>query len=304
MLDWNALRDFRVIVDEGSLTKAAAKIGITQPTLSRRLSDLEEQLGVTLLLRSTRRLQLTRAGERILDHAKAMFGEARSISDLAHGSVSSLDGLVRISVTEGLGITWLAGQMAAFRRQYPGIKVELVVSNQFCDLHAREADIAIRLARPTQIGLITRKVADFRFALYASTRYVDAHGIPNTTEDLQHHHGIGLMGTTPTAIWLREIFGESRIVFWSNTLLALRGAVRAGIGIGPVFCFLGDQDAALVPILPASAAVTKEVWLTCTEEMRGNAGIRAAYDYLGNLLNENRHILAGTQPSPDATLVL
>jgi DNA-binding transcriptional LysR family regulator len=194
--------------------------------------------------------------------------------------------------------------LASFRRQYPGIHVELVISNQFCDLHAREADIAVRLARPTQVGLITRKVADFRFALYASTGYVDTHGIPRAADDLRRHHGIGLMGGTPTALWLREIFGDTRIVFWSNTLLALRGAVRAGIGIGPVFCFLGDQDAGLVPILPASAFVNKEVWLTCTEEMRGNARIRAVYDFLGNLMSENRHILAGTQPSPDAPMVL
>ncbi len=301
MLDWNALRDFRVVMEEGSLTRAATKLGVTQPTLSRRLSELERQLGVTLILRSTRRLRLTEAGERILEHSKTMEGQARAIADLALGSASSMEGTVRISVTEGLGIAWLAAELAAFRRMHPGIHVELLVSNQYADLQAREADIAVRLSRPTQVGLIARKLADFRFALYASTDYIDRHGIPRRPADLGQHYGVGLLGATPTALWLKDCFGDARIVFWSNTLLALRGAVRAGIGIGPVFRFLGDQDARLVQVLPKMPGIEKEVWLTCTEEMRGNARIRAMYDFLANLIGENRHLLAGTQPYPETS---
>lgn len=297
MIDWNGLRDFRVVVEAGSLTAAAAQIGITQPTLSRRISDLEASLGTKLLLRSTRHLALTDAGERILERAINMEREAITAASVATGSASSLEGTVRISVTEGLGITWLARKLASLRKAFPRIQLELMIDNSYADLGTRDADIAVRLSRPTHAGLITRKVADFRFGLYASTEYVDRHGIPQSKIDLREHYAVGLLGSTETSLWLKELFHHSNIVFRSNSLLALRSAVRAGIGIGPVFRYLGDKDAHLVPVLPHIFNFNKEIWLTCTEEMRGSAKIRTVYDFLGRLLHDNRQLLAGIKAS-------
>lgn len=301
MIDWNGLRDFRIVVEEGSLTAAAAQIGITQPTLSRRITELEASLGTKLLLRSTRHLALTDAGERILERARNMEKEAETAASLATGSASLLEGTVRISVTEGLGITWLTRKLAPLRRMFPHIQLELIINNSYADLGARDADIAIRLSRPTHAGLITRKVTDFRFGLYASTEYVDRHGIPQTAIDLREHFAVGLLGTTETAEWLKELFHHSNIVFRANTLLTLRSAVRAGIGIGPVFSYLGDKDALLVPVLPHIFNFNKEIWLTCTEEMRGSAKIKVVYDFLGRLLYENRQLLSGVKASVDST---
>lgn len=299
MIDWNGLRDFRIVMETGSLTAAAAQIGVTQPTLSRRITDLETSLGTKLLLRSTRHLALTDAGERVLERAFNMEKEASTAASLATGSASSLEGTVRVSVTEGLGITWLARKLASLRRAFPRIQLELVIDNSYADLSARGADIAVRLSRPTQTGLITRKVADFRFGLYASTEYVDRNGIPQSKIDLREHYAVGLLGATETSLWLKDLFHHSNIVFRSNTLLTLRSAVRAGIGIGPVFRYLGDKDALLVPVLPHLFNFNKEIWLTCTEEMRGSARIRVVYDFLGRLLYENRQLLSGVKASAE-----
>ncbi|MGO1119250.1 LysR family transcriptional regulator [Rhodovibrionaceae bacterium A322] len=303
MMDWNGVRDFLAVVEAGSLTAAAEELKVSQPTLSRRLSQLEDTLKVKLLVRTTRRLQVTEAGERILDQARRMAQEAGALEKAVAGADSSLEGTVRISTTEGLGITWLSGELAEFNRRYPGIRIELLIDNSMVNLLSRDADIALRLLRPTQQDLIARRVSLFRFGLYAARDYVEAHGLPQRAEDLlgeagQHHRGVGLRGYTPTATWLQGLFGLERMVFLSNSLLAVRTAVLSGLGIGPVFRYLGDGDPRLQQVLTQEPAMEKEIWLTTLPELHSNARIRVTYDFLTRLLHRNQGLLAGITEGP------
>jgi DNA-binding transcriptional LysR family regulator len=298
MFDWNGIRDFLAVVEAGSLTAAATRLRVSQPTLSRRLSQLEASLGVKLLVRTTRTLQVTEAGERILNQAHRMAQEAGTLEKAVIGADTSLEGTVRISTTEGLGITWLSGELAEFTRRYPGIRIELLIDNGMVNLLSRDADIAVRLLRPTQQDLIARRVARFHFGLYAARDYVDRHGLPERAADLRgpdgdHHRGVGLRGNTPTSDWLYWLFGLERMIFLSNSLLSVRTAVLSGLGIGPVFRYLGDGDPRLRRVLTAETAMEKEIWLTTLPELHSNARIRVTYDFLARLLQRNQDLLAG-----------
>lgn len=293
MIDWNGIRDFLAIIEAGSMTEAAKKLNVSQPTLSRRLCCLEEQLGAKLIIRSPRKLLLTEVGKRIIEQAKSMQKKAIALETAAHGQDEQLEGTVRISTTEGLGIKWLTGHMAEFQKKYPSIYVEISIDNNMVNLLSRNADIAVRLLRPQQQNLITKHVADFPFGFYASKEYVAQHGHPETTQELFNHKAVGLIGRTPTATWVVDKFGEDRIALKTNTMLGIYAAVEAGAGIGPIFNFLGEPNKNLVRVLNKEASMKKEIWLTTLPELHSNARIRVTYDFLSILFRKHRKYLAG-----------
>jgi len=296
MMDWTGIRDFLAVVEAGSLAGAARRLKVSQPTISRRIAALEDTLGVRLFSRTTRRLDLTDAAKRILNDALAMEQAALAIERLAASGDAALEGVVRISTTELLGSNWLTPEMAGFRQRYPGIRLEFVIDNRSVNLMRRDADIALRLARPQQNDLIARKVADHASGLFAAPFYLERHGTPKSLEDLAHHwavDGDDLLRQVGKLRWISDHFSPERIVYRSNSLFALRAAVAAGHGIGPVSCLVGEQDPELVRILPEIIVAQHEIWLTAHPDLHGNARVRAAFDYLADLLTAHRDALAG-----------
>jgi len=296
MMDWNGIRDFLAVVEAGSLAGAARRLKVSQPTVSRRIAALEESLGVTLFNRTTRRLDLTGAARRILSTALSMEQTALSIERLAVGTDAALEGTVRISTTEVLGMAWLTGQMTAFRERYPGIQLEFIIDNRAVNLLRRDADIAVRLFRPQQSDLIAKKVADHAMGLYASPDYIERRGRPETIDDLTNHYAVDgddLMRELGNQHWIKDHFGDKRVAYRSNSLAALKAAVTAGHGIGPVTCIVGDQDPALVRVLPDIVVAEHEVWLTSHPDLHSNARVRAAFDFLAELFTAHRAALMG-----------
>jgi len=189
-LNWSSLKDFLAVAECGSLSEAARRYGVSQPTLTRRIAALESSLGAELFRRSPRGLELTEAGEAVVEPARQMEREAQALELAVSGRDRALAGTVRITATEGLAVEWLTPALADFREQHPRIDLEIIVRNTALNVLRREADIAIRLGRPQQMELVTRRVGELVLGLYASRAYLEELGTPRTRDELAEHRGV------------------------------------------------------------------------------------------------------------------
>lgn len=295
-MDWSVVRDFLAVVETGSLSAAARKLRVSQPTLSRRIADLEEKLGATLFLRTPKGLLMTETGEGILADALEMETRALAIERRADAGRDALEGTVRISCTEGLGTKWLPRHLKTFHDSYPRLQVEVLVDNRAVNLVRREADIALRLFRPEQPDLIARKLGGLDMGLYGSKSYLEKHGVPAKVSDLKSHLHIGfdesLTGRSDIQ-YLESMFNPDAIVHRSTSFVGQFEAARAGIGLAMIDCFLGDPEPDLVRILPTKLYHTMEVWLVTHSEVSRSARIRVLFDHLAEAFQSDRASLEG-----------
>ncbi len=297
MFNWDDLKYFLAMAEEGSLSAAARKLKVSQPTLSRRLTVLEENVGSDLFTRTRTGLEMTGIGERLVEHARHMRDDAYSIERMVTGHDSSLQGSVIISCIEILGADWLVKHTRPFRQQFPGITVDLKIENNTSDLLRREADIAIRMFRPVQNDLIARKVGTMRYCYYASKDYIARHGMPDDVNDLAGHEFIlphdEILALT-AKFGKRPFDAEQNIAFRSNSLISLTSAVREGFGIGAYSCLMGDKDPNLVRLFDGHVVFASDIWLVSHAELRRSARIRAMYDFLAQLFTEHAAAFEGT----------
>ena len=181
--DWADIRLFLAIFDRGSLVGAAEHLGLTQPTVGRRLSAMENRYGTPLFARAGRRMQLTDAGKAILDSARRMELEMFAIERNLEAQSTALRGEVTISATEGTGTEWLTPVLLDFHREYPEIVLNVQIDSRAVDLLHREADIALRLGQPAQAQLIARKLVTVR------------------TTSITHHHCVNWTTWRPIIVW-------------------------------------------------------------------------------------------------------
>lgn len=286
--DWNQARAFLATAEEGSLSAAARALGQTQPTLSRQVAALEEELDVVLFERIGRTLALTPSGQELLDHVRAMGEAAGRISLTASGQSQSIEGQVCISASDAMAAYFLPGVLKRLRKMAPKIEIEVVASNALSDLRRREADIAIRHVRPEQPDLIAKLVRETCGRLYASREYLEEHGRPSKPEDLSNSDFIGFsqndrliaalngMGLSLT----RRNFmvsSESGIVGWEM--------VKQGLGIGIMAKEIADLTPGIECVLPDLPPVTFPIWLTTHRELRSSARIRLVFDLLDEVLS-------------------
>jgi DNA-binding transcriptional LysR family regulator len=294
-LNWSALKDFLAVAEHGTLSEAARRLGVSQPTLTRRMAALEESLGAELFQRGPRGLTLTDTGDALLEPVRQMQAGAQAVELVAEGRDLSLAGLVRLTATEGLAVDWLPAELLAFRRLHPQIDVEVIAQNTTLNLLRREADIAIRLGRPRQVDLVARRVGDLVLGLYASRDYVAQRGAPATVADLLGHDAVAFdeaEGYTGAGSWLEEKLYGAHVGFRANTLSAQRAAIRAGFGIGGQARFIAERDPELVRVLP-EVDIRFEIWLVTHPGLRHNARIRALYDFLAERLIAAAALLGG-----------
>ncbi len=294
-LDWSWLRDFGVVAEAGSLSEAARLLGVSQPTLTRRMAALEEHLGTDVLRRGPRGIELTEAGEAILLPIQRMRDDASVVDVTATGRDASLAGIVRISATEGLANYWCTPALLEFQREHPAVRIEIDVSNRNANLLRREADIALRLGRPRQQELVARRVGEVAVGLYASHDYLDRAGRLASIESLGEHAYIGFdeaILDTEAGSWVEGLVGTGRPVFRSTSLITQLQAIRNGWGIGMTSVFMAEGDPQLERVLPRIERLL-EVWLVTHPGLRRSARIRAVYDFLSERFERDRAWLAG-----------
>ena len=285
--DWQLVPSFLAAHEQGSLLGAARVLGISQPTVGRHVALLEAQLGTSLFERTGRGLVATPAAHRLADAARVMEAGAQSLLRGAQQSHSTLSGSVRLSASQPVACHLLPPLLARMRDALPGIQVELVASNTVSDLLRREADIAIRMVRPTQGSLVARRIGQSHVVACAHREDIERRGTPDQPEDMLQHDLVG----NDRVGEIRQGFAAmghpvppEQFGFRTDDLIAYWQAVRAGLGIGFVAAYLLKEDPDIVQVLPELTIPALPVWLVVHREIRSSRRIRAVYDFLASEL--------------------
>ena len=275
-MDWNYIRAFHATAVAGSLSAAARKLGLTQPTLSRQVLALEADLGVTLFERRGRKLVLNQTGMELLDHIRIMGDAADTLVLAASGRVQEIGGRVCISATDIVATYMLPEIVARIRSEVPQITIAIVASNEISDLHRGEADIAIRNVRIDRPGLVARHIRDAHAGFFASEAWVARNGLPKGPADLAT---AGLMGFEDPRFsgFLREIgipiatedlriVSESSVVIWEM--------VKRGMGVAVSMHAVAERTPGVVNLLPDMAPIPVPIWLVTHQELQSSPRIR------------------------------
>ena len=285
--NWQWWQYFLVIAKQGSLSKAAEFLGLSQPTLSRQLQAMEKKYGQVLFDRSTQGLSLTEFGRKLLDECEDMQTSADRLQRLVAGHTHTLSGRVRLSVNEIIALYNLPKIIPSFMEKYPDVSVEIEVSNLATNIDKRDADVAIRMFQPTQMDLICRHLFDIPLGFYASTKYLENNGTPKNADDLFNY----------------------RIIGFDRSLLLVEGGKNLGLNVknenfnlrtdfAPLHIALASNDGGIIVTYKDIAEVVglveidlgivippQPVYLVCHRDVQHNKRIRALMDHLAENLS-------------------
>lgn len=268
--DWQWYRSFLAVLDEGSLSAAARALGLTQPTLGRHIDALEGALQLKLFTRSFDGFAPTDAALALQPYAVGLADTASALLRTASGQREGVRGTVRITASEVVGVEVLPPILAGLRQQHPDLAIELMLSNQVDDLLRREADIAVRMAQPTQGALLARRVGAIELGMHARADYLARCGAPKRMEDLAGHSVVGFDKMTP---WLRRLqstlggFDRTTFALRADSDLAQLAMIRAGFGLG--VCQVGlAQRAGLVRVLTTPFSFKLDTWVAMHADLR------------------------------------
>lgn len=285
------MRGFLAAAETGSLSAAARKLKLTQPTLSRQVAALEEHLGVTLFERVGKRLELTQTGIDLLEQARVMGSAANALSIAATGHSETVEGLVSISASDSIAVHLLPPIMDRIRAAAPGIQVEIIASNELSDLQRREADIAIRNVRPEQPELIAKFVRQARAWFYASETWIERNGLPEKMDDVRGKDFIGFDREGRYKDYLKGIglpvddvdfplISENSLVVWEM--------LKHGLGISVMMEEIGENTKGVVRVFPNILPAEFPIWLVTHRELHTSRRIRIVFDILAEELAKER----------------
>lgn len=296
-MDWDDLRFILAVARSGSALRAADALGVNQTTVMRRMVQLETAVGADLFERRQRGYRLTPLGKRIAATAARVEDEVNALRSALDAERRALSGSVRITTSEAFANNVIAPFLSAFRRQHPGIMVELITDDRRLDLARGEADVALRAnSAPRGSGIVARRLPRVAWSVYCSRAYAHEHGIPDTVAALDGHAVVGAdgnMANLPGPRFLARAAPGARISASSNSMTNLVSALKAGLGIATLPCLLGDAEPNLVRCLPPIPELDAELWLIVREDIRSAAHVRAFTDCLGAHIHGLRAQLAG-----------
>lgn len=281
-LDWTLIRSFLAVAEAGSLSAAARATGISQPTLGRHIQAIEATLQVALFTRTAQGQSITEAGQALLAPARAMQAAAAELALTARGRATGIEGTVRLTASRVVSHVILPPILARLRAEEPGIQIDLVPSDTTENLLFGEADIALRMYRPTQSDLIARHVTDLPLGLFAARTYLDRRGRPAVPEDLMQMEFVGqdrmdqiIRVMAPLGMSVTRSFFPVRC----DDPVTYLELVRAGCGLGGILRVVGDADPALerIDLVPLPSL---PVWLTAVPRLRQSPRLRRVWDAL------------------------
>ena len=285
-LQWESQRAFLAVLRTGSLSGAARVLGIAQATARRRIEALEQSVGVSLFTRSPSGLMPTDMARDLISHVETMAIAAEAFTRAASAETGVPGGTVRLTSTKLLGVEVLPPLLRTLRSSYPQLAIELSVSNRRLALAHQEADVAVRIGRPTEAAVVTRRVGDLQVGLYAAPDLLDQYGVPTSAEDLRRFPLIGPDRNLTEIAFL----GEQGFDCTSNPAairtdehLAQLAALRAGLGIGVCASQLA-HGYGLVRVLPEHVNFSIDVWIAMHEDLRRVQRVALVFDALGESL--------------------
>jgi DNA-binding transcriptional LysR family regulator len=276
-LRWDDVRYFLELARQGSLTAAARILAVEHSTVARRVTALETRIGLRLFDRLPKSWNLTQEGEELLQHARRIEDEAHAFSRASLG-VSALRGVVRLSAPPVFASHFLVPRLAKMRQRWPGITIEIIGEAREANLYRREADLALRMSRPTEPGLAARPMAQIGYALYTTQEWLDR------SQEEWEYIGYEEGRDTPQQQWLERHAAGRPFAFRSNDLAALYQACRAGLGIAALPHFLARDDRALVQIPNDGSVVGRSLWMVVHPDVRKSARVRAVSDAIIEVL--------------------
>jgi DNA-binding transcriptional LysR family regulator len=282
-LDWSLVQAFLAVADTGSLSAAARELGTSQPTLGRQIRAIEGQLGAELFRRQPRGFALTQTGADLVGPATAMRDAVRQIALTAAGQQARLEGTVRITASMATSAMHLPPIIARIRKLEPQIAIELVPSDYSSNLLYREADIAVRMYRPTQLDLVTQHIGDIALGVFAAKSYLAERGTPASVREFDQHDIVGydthmhiIDGMANVGLHVdRDLFKvrcDDHIAYWE--------LVRAGCGIGFAQKNIGQSDPLVEELMQDVQIPPLPIWLTAHEVMRQTPRIRRVWNLL------------------------
>ncbi|MPT49196.1 MAG: LysR family transcriptional regulator [Sphingobium sp.] len=277
-MNWDDLRVFLAVARHGSLSAAGRSLGLTQPTIGRRLNAMEAQMGARLLHRTPERYILTPLGESVMQHAERIETEFLTAERIISGHDCALEGKVRLTTVDTLAARVVVPALARLQQDHPGIVVELMPDTRQLSLARREADIAIRMTRFEGHEVITRKLGTLGMAFYAARGYdaaSPAARIITVMDDMAH---------LPEAHWLRQHYPDAPVALQSNTREAQLWAARHGMGVACLVCYRADQEPDLVRVQPELPLLRRDIWLGIHRDMRDTPRMRAVMDVMTDMV--------------------
>jgi DNA-binding transcriptional LysR family regulator len=286
-MDWDKLKVFHAAAEAGSFTHAGEHLGLSQSAVSRQVSALETELGVSLFHRHARGLILTEQGDLLFRTAHEVFMKLEAARAKLTDSKERPNGDLKVTTTAGIGVNWLTPRLGEFLDLYPDIRITLIVTDEELDLSMREADVAIRLRQPQQPDLIQRKLFSVKFHAYASPEYLKRMGSPRSVDDLDKHAIIMLGGTVPQHLqnrnWLIQVGREGKAprvpLLTINNVLGVQRACQEGFGLAMLPDYL-IEDSGLVQLFDEADAIALDAFFLYPEELKSVARVQVFRDFL------------------------
>ena len=280
--DWDLLQSLHAVLEAGSFSAAAKLRRLTQPTLGRHIDQLERQLGAPLFVRSPRGLQPTDLAVALRPHLADMSAAGAAAARDIGGLLDGAAGVVRVAVSEAVGVEVIPPMLARFMAEHPRVQVELALSNKNEDLSRRDADIAVRMVRPSQNSLVAKKVGEIALGFHAAPEYLERHPPPIDFEGLVEHRLIGFDRDFPElakSLSVGRPITRELFAYRTDNDVAQLAAIRAGVGIG-VCQRQFARRYGLVPVMPELFGFTLDLWICMHETLRGSPRMRLMFDHL------------------------
>lgn len=279
-LEWSDVRLFLAIAREGTLGAAARNVGLTQPTMGRRLKALEASVGHLLFQRTTNGFVLTDEVTVVMTYAERMEEETSAMLRQLSGTEQQLDGMLRISCSDWFGVHILTPLLTRFSQRYPNIVVELLTDSRLLNLSRREADLVFRIQPFTEPDVVSRKLVDIGYGLYASEGYPDI--ICNSAAKVSVVTMDEAFADMPDVAWLRETLPNARIVMRSNSRDVQAGLCTGGAGLAVLPRPLGDRLDGLRRLRPPTPPPSRATWVGYHRDLRRLPRLRALLDLVAD----------------------
>lgn len=286
-LDWDDVRVFAAVARAGNLARGARDAGVDRSTASRRITALESALAARLFLRTREGLRLSSAGDRVFRHAEQMAGQARALEQSAgEAGGEAVHGRVRIATTEALAGVLVRRGLLELGSAHPGLELELLGGNRVVDLARGEADLALRVTPVDQPSLRVRRVARLPFFAVAGEPYLRRRGTPRSERELEGHDVLlhsGELATLPETKWLASR-PSVRVVFRTNSMIALLAGVAAGAGITVIAGTSAEKELGLVRLFDVAAIAPRPLYLVTHPDAAARAAVRVVAEHVANIV--------------------
>jgi len=290
-LSWDDLQHFLAVCRAGSISGAAALLGVNHSTVLRRIASLEQTLGARLFDRLPGGYVLTASGEALAQQTTGLAEQIETAQRRLMGLDEEIKGVIRLTAPDTLVHALLMPLLQRFRALHPGVQIQVVANNSFLSLSRREADVALRGTNRPPENLIGRRVGDIQTALYASETYLQTLGEGAGFDDYRWVAPDESLAHLEQLKWLHQRVPDERIALRADSLVAMADAVTHGLGVGMLLCPLAGQRHGLVQLAPPEPALDTQIWLLSHPDLRQVARIRAFTQCLFEALSADPRLL-------------